>query len=87
MPLMQVKSKSFAQYVAYEAHLQLQHGVKIKVVHSDRDDEFLSDDFKLHLKHCDASLTQHGLSVVYAGLNRQISLRSTSTFGRYTFSN
>ena len=50
MPLMQVKSESFTQYVAYEARLQLQHGVKIKVVHSDRGGEFLSDDFKSHLE-------------------------------------
>ena len=49
-PLLKTKDESFPKYVAYEARLQTQHGIKVKVLHSDRGGEFLSNDFTTHLE-------------------------------------
>ena len=48
--LLKTKDESFSKYIAYEAHLQTQHGIKVKVLHSDRGGEFLSNDFTTHLE-------------------------------------
>ncbi|OBZ68228.1 hypothetical protein A0H81_11842 [Grifola frondosa] len=50
MPLMRVKSKAFGKYVALEARLQTQHGIRIKTVQSDQGGEFLSTDMDAHLE-------------------------------------
>lgn len=49
-PLLRTKDELFPKYVGYEARLFTQHGVKIKVVHSDRGGEFLGNDFTAHLE-------------------------------------
>ncbi|GBE88222.1 hypothetical protein SCP_1300360 [Sparassis crispa] len=50
MPLMRVKSEAFGKYVVFEARLQTQDGVHVKVVQSDRGGEFLSADMDAHLE-------------------------------------
>lgn len=50
MPLMRVKSEAFGKYVALEARLLTQHGVRVKTVQSDRGGEFLSTDMDAHLE-------------------------------------
>lgn len=48
-PLLCTKDKAFAKYVGYKAHLYMQHGVRVKAVHSDRGGEFIGRDFVDHL--------------------------------------
>ncbi|GBE85560.1 hypothetical protein SCP_0800770 [Sparassis crispa] len=50
MPLMRVKSEAFGKYVVYEARLQTQHGMHVKILQSDRGGEFLSADMDVHLE-------------------------------------
>ncbi len=44
------KSDAFGAYKIQEAEIETQHGVKIKILHSDRGGEYLSDAFTQHLK-------------------------------------
>ena len=48
--LMRTKDETLDQYKAYEAWLKTQFGVTIKVFHSDRGGEFMSDEFSKHLR-------------------------------------
>ncbi|RDB21868.1 Retrovirus-related Pol polyprotein from transposon TNT 1-94 [Hypsizygus marmoreus] len=43
------KSDVLEAYITYKAWLFTQYGVKIKILHSDRGGEYLSDEFKAHL--------------------------------------
>ncbi|GBE86104.1 hypothetical protein SCP_0806280 [Sparassis crispa] len=51
MPLMRVKSEAFRKYVSFEVHLQTQHGVRTKILQSDRGGEFLSANMDAHLEY------------------------------------
>ncbi|GBE78838.1 hypothetical protein SCP_0200350 [Sparassis crispa] len=51
MPLMHVKSEAFGKYVSFEARLHTQHGVRTKILQSDRGGEFLSANMDAHLEH------------------------------------
>ena len=44
------KAETFEKYQNFEAWLWTQHGARIKVLHSDRGGEYLSEDFSKHLK-------------------------------------
>jgi transposase InsO family protein len=48
--LMRTKDETLDQYEAYEAWLKTQHDTIIKVFHSDRGGEFMSDAFSKHLQ-------------------------------------
>jgi hypothetical protein len=48
--LMRTKDETLQQYEAYEAWLKTQFGVSIKVFHSDRGGEFMSNAFSKHLQ-------------------------------------
>ena len=49
-PLMKTKDESFTQYVIIQTGLQTQDGITIKILHSDRGGEFLSDEFTAYLE-------------------------------------
>src|SRR6201999_2352610 len=59
-PLMKSKDESFAQYVILQTSLQTQHGITVKILHSDRGGEFLSNEFTAYL---DQIGTQRRLTV------------------------
>lgn len=48
--LMHMKDKTLNQYKAYEAWLKTQYSVSIKVFHSNREGEFMSNTFSEHLQ-------------------------------------
>lgn len=48
-PLLRHKAEALAKFIGYEARLFTQHGVRMKVLHSDRGGEFISQDFADHL--------------------------------------
>ena len=47
---MRNKAETFEKYQDFEAWLWTQHGVRIKMLHSDRGGEYLSEEFSKHLK-------------------------------------
>ena len=49
-PLMKSKDESFAQYVILQTGLQTQYGTTVKILHSDRGGEFLSNEFTAYLE-------------------------------------
>ena len=49
-PLMKSKDEAFAQYVILQTSLQTQYGTTVKILHSDRGGEFLSNEFTAYLE-------------------------------------
>ena len=48
---MKTKDESFSQYVIIQTALQTQYGITVKILHSDRGEEFLSKMFTDYLQH------------------------------------
>jgi hypothetical protein len=47
---MQLKSHTMSRYIGWEAREEMQNGIHVKILQSDRGGEFLSDDFSAHLE-------------------------------------
>ena len=60
-PLLKAKSEAFSQYIILQTGLKTQYDVTVKVLHSDRGGEFLSDEFTAYLEQMGTrqSLTIH----------------------------
>ena len=46
---MKTKNEAFGKYRDFQKNLQTKHGITIKILHSDRESEFLSDKFQKYL--------------------------------------
>ena len=58
---MHTKDESFPKYVIFQTNIETQYGIRVKVLHSDRGGEFLSDNFTqfLECKGTKRKLTVH----------------------------
>ena len=49
-PLLKGKDEAFTQYIIMQTSLQTQYSIIVKILHSDRGGEFLSNEFTAYLE-------------------------------------